>query len=294
MLSPYNMSTNILSSQIATPLSSMPIDYASFTPSIGLGKKIVSAVQVDATHYDLTYQIYLKNLGNVKVGNIQITDNLSAIFGAGTLSNVVTSFISNGAGLTLNSSFNGSSNINLLTPSQTLNNYPAGKTTSTIQIVLRVANSVPYQMYNTSAIFTGKIGQDSTLLLLRDSSNNYTSLFSSWADVVDPNMNSVADDPGEGKPTPWSMGMELPIELLTFDVELKNAGASLKWTTLSETDNRYFKIERSEDAVHFDSVGIVSGVGTSTITHDYSFFDSKIPKLHLILTGLARLILMAR
>ncbi len=127
-------------------------------------------------------------------------------------------------------------------------------------------------MYNTSAIFSGKIGSGATLLALQDSSNNYSSSFPSWVSVTDPNLNNVADDPGEGVPTPWSMAMILPIELSTFDVQPKNTGASLKWTTLSEVANQYFAIERSADADHFDSIGIVSGFGTSTVKHELYFF----------------------
>ena len=275
----YNLTTNVLSSEITTPLNSRPVDYASFTPSVGAGLRIVGATQVDPTHYDLTYQVYLTNLGNVKIGNVQVTDNLAALFSAGSISNITTSFISNGAGLTLNPSFNGWTDLNLLTASQTLDNYPSSRTNSTIQIVLRVANTVPFQIYNSQVKMSGNIGAGASLLLVADTSNNYASAFSSWANVADPNMNSVADDPGEGKPTPWSMGMILPIELSMFDVQPKNAGASLKWSTLSEIDNRHFVIERSHDAVRFDSIGMVSGSGTSTMKHDYTFFDNKLPKL---------------
>jgi hypothetical protein len=274
----YNLTTNVLSGQITTPLGSRPVDYASFTPSIGAGLKIVGSVQVDPTHYDLTYQVYLSNLGNVKIGNTQVTDNLAALFSAGSISNITTSFISNGAGLVLNPLFNGWTDINLLSASQTLDNYPTARTNSTIQIVLRVANSVPFQIYNSSVKMSGQIGAGASLLLVSDSSNNYASSFSSWATVADPNVNSVADDAGEGMPTPWSMGMILPIELSTFNVQPHNAGASLSWTTLSEISNQYFAIERSNDATHFDSIGAVSGSGTSTLKHDYSFFDNKLPK----------------
>lgn len=274
----YNLSTNVLSSQIATPINSRPVDYASFSPSIGAGLKIVGSTQVDPTHYDLTYQVYVSNLGNVKVGNVQVTDNLAALFTAGSISNITTSFISNGAGLTLNPLFNGWTDLNLLAAAQTMDNYPAAKTNSTIQIVLRVANSVPFQIYNSSVKMSGQIGSGATLLLVSDSSNNYASSFLTWHSVADPNLNSVADDTGEGKPTPWSMGMILPIELSTFDVQPHDAGASLTWTTLSEVTNRYFAIERSNDAIQFDSIGIVSGAGTSTVKHDYSFFDNKLPK----------------
>ena len=58
----YNLSTNVLSGENSSPLDAMIIDATSFSPSIAVGNQLVSATQIDATHYDLTYQIYVKNL----------------------------------------------------------------------------------------------------------------------------------------------------------------------------------------------------------------------------------------
>src|SRR5206468_8935314 len=115
----------------------------------------------------------------------------------------------------------------------------ASKTTSNIELKVRVANPLVSKTYLVSALFSGKIGKDSTLLTVLDSSNDYSASFSSWVDVIDPNKNNVADDPGEGIPTPWMIGMVMPIQLSTFDVKEENSGALLNWTTLSEDDNRY-------------------------------------------------------
>lgn len=79
----------------------------------------------------------------------------------------------------------------------------------------------------------------------------------------------------------WMLKLELitvlPIELAQFDVQPKNSGALLEWTTLSENDNNYFAIQRSLDAENFDSIGMVRGQGTSSVIHDYSYFDEDPP-----------------
>jgi len=274
----YDITKRYVSAEISSPLNSMPIDATSFSPSIAVGEKLISSVQVDATHYDLTYQIYLKNLGNVKLGKVQLTEDLATVFGAGNISNVSTSWKSNAGQLVLDTSYNGDDRATLLSGIVLMNNYRAAKTTSTITLKVTVANAIPSQIYNVSAVFTGKIGKDSTLLTVLDSSNNYSSIFSSWIDVIDPNKNNVADDPGEGVPTPWQIGQLMPIELSVFDVHAENTGALLNWTTPSEEKESYFAIERSNDAILFDSMGIVPGSGVSTVQHDYSFFDTKLPK----------------
>jgi len=277
----YNLANDTLSSQLTSPINVMPIDDTSFSPAVGLSMKLVSAAQVDATHYTLTYQIYVKNMGNSKVGNLQIKDNLAGTFGSGNISNVTTSFVSNGAGLVLNSNYNGSSSLNILTSGAqavNLSNYPSNKSTSTIQLQVTVANPTPNYVYYNSALISGKIGKDTTQLTLFDSSNNYSSSYHSWSEAVDPNSNGVADDWGEGVPTPWMMGTTLPIELGEFNVQAENDGADLLWTTMSEKNNRYFAVERSTDAKNFDSIGRVNGAGTSLVGHSYSYFDSGPPK----------------
>ncbi|MGB5849707.1 MAG: T9SS type A sorting domain-containing protein [Ignavibacteriaceae bacterium] len=47
----------------------------------------------------------------------------------------------------------------------------------------------------------------------------------------------------------------------------------LSWSTASELNNLGFEVERSLDENGFSTIGFVSGVGTSTETHYYSFID---------------------
>lgn len=82
---------------------------------------------------------------------------------------------------------------------------------------------------------------------------------------------------GSGTPMiPSIECMQLPVELILFDAKsIDNIKVNLSWTTLSETNNDYFSIERSHDAIHFDSIGYVLGNGNSNIENNYTFVDEK-------------------
>ncbi len=68
----------------------------------------------------------------------------------------------------------------------------------------------------------------------------------------------------------------LPVELSRFDVaDCSNnlPSACLKWETETELNNEEFVIERSTDAIMFDTVGSVLGYGTSTVHRTYQYED---------------------
>lgn len=66
----------------------------------------------------------------------------------------------------------------------------------------------------------------------------------------------------------------LPIELISFDAKMiDNGEVNTTWITATETNNDYFTIEKSTDALHFEIVGKVKGAGNSTVPHNYSLID---------------------
>jgi hypothetical protein len=66
----------------------------------------------------------------------------------------------------------------------------------------------------------------------------------------------------------------LPVSLLYFHAAPLNATqALLSWATASETDNAYFEIERSADALHWTQIAQIQGAGTSSEQHVYSTID---------------------
>lgn len=65
----------------------------------------------------------------------------------------------------------------------------------------------------------------------------------------------------------------VPVELRSFSAVVNAMNVELNWETSSETNNRGFNIERSVDKVNWNTLGFVSGYGTSTEIRKYSFTD---------------------
>jgi hypothetical protein len=65
----------------------------------------------------------------------------------------------------------------------------------------------------------------------------------------------------------------LPVELLGFDAECRTHGVLIRWNTASEQNNDYFIIEKSDDAITFESIGKITGSGTTNILNSYSYID---------------------
>ena len=66
-------------------------------------------------------------------------------------------------------------------------------------------------------------------------------------------------------------GVTLPVEFAAIDAAANDQSVTIRWTTLSETNNAGFDVEIAGAAKQFLSVGFVSGNGTTTETNEYSF-----------------------
>lgn len=69
----------------------------------------------------------------------------------------------------------------------------------------------------------------------------------------------------------------LPVSLTSFVAEQNAQQVSLKWKTVSETNNAYFVLESSLNGFDFDSIGNIKGAGTSAEQLHYNFIDSITP-----------------
>jgi hypothetical protein len=67
----------------------------------------------------------------------------------------------------------------------------------------------------------------------------------------------------------------LPVELLNFDADCEKNIVNLKWKTASETNNDYFTIERSNDAISWEKIITLEGARNSTQQLSYSATDKK-------------------
>jgi hypothetical protein len=66
----------------------------------------------------------------------------------------------------------------------------------------------------------------------------------------------------------------LPVELISFDASPFGNGVNTSWTTVTEQNSNYFSVERSFDALQYDSIGFVKAAGNSNSTRNYQLFDA--------------------
>ena len=71
----------------------------------------------------------------------------------------------------------------------------------------------------------------------------------------------------------------LPVELTTIQADaINNEYIKVSWTTASELNNKGFVLLRSIDNYSFDSIGWITGNGTTASPHNYYFDDKNVEK----------------
>ncbi|NWF49962.1 MAG: T9SS type A sorting domain-containing protein [Ignavibacteriaceae bacterium] len=65
----------------------------------------------------------------------------------------------------------------------------------------------------------------------------------------------------------------IPVELTSFSASVLDGQVQLVWKTATEKNNSGFVIERSTNNLSYERIGFVEGMGTTTQTTSYSFFD---------------------
>jgi Secretion system C-terminal sorting domain len=276
----YNIATNILDSVKSFQDGQLPIDNTSITPSIGVAKQVVNTVKVNDNTADITYEIYARNLGNVALNNINVSDNLAAVYGAGNVSNINVAFVSGGnsANLALNPSYHGNDDSDLLIAGQNLNNQTSVNTDYFLKLRLscRVTNLNPGTIYLNSAIGRATIGSPDNLSFINvaDSSNNGPE------NAVDPNNDGNATEPGENTPTPFNFGT-LPVKFISISAAfVDKTSAIVKWVVATPTINSdKFEVEFSSDARNWNIIGLLPIQNTNQ--GKYQFLNTNIPDQNL-------------
>jgi hypothetical protein len=125
---------------------------------------------------------------------------------------------------------------------------------------------------------------------------NYTPAGSGWTVVKSPTAPPTAGSwtlsgacvPASTMPQTMRNGMNgfssfgtavsnnpLPVELLSFTGHAAGQINLLEWTTAAEVNNDYFNVERSPDAISFESIRQVKGAGNSMALMHYSAEDER-------------------
>ncbi len=68
----------------------------------------------------------------------------------------------------------------------------------------------------------------------------------------------------------------VPVELTSFKADYVNGKVELQWITASETNNYGFEIERKEITGNYQTIGFVSGSGSSTNRITYNYTDNNL------------------
>ena len=70
-----------------------------------------------------------------------------------------------------------------------------------------------------------------------------------------------------------STSTPLPVQLLSFETTVDKGHVVVNWTTTTETNNDFFSIERSVDAVNWSLLTNIKGAGTSSSLINYTTLD---------------------
>ena len=155
------------------------------TTIVGVAKNATQAGR------QVTLDFYLENLGDEDLSDIELTDDLDAVFGAGNYSVIAgPTLIDDPGTITVNPGFNGSSDIFLLNLPSTL----AFMETAQIQILVELSAFVDMGM--GVGIYTNQVTANAI-----DSGENFTTDLSDFGTDPDPNGNGDPTDAGEDDPT---------------------------------------------------------------------------------------------
>lgn len=80
--------------------------------------------------------------------------------------------------------------------------------------------------------------------------------------------------PDRGTVFSWNYVLSLPVELMKFSGSYSNNQVVLSWTTASETNNDYFMVEKSTNAIDFADIAKIKGAGNSNEIQDYTYLDA--------------------
>jgi Secretion system C-terminal sorting domain len=262
----WDINSSTLSNSNNFPLGKSTADMTHMNVGVGAAQELIGGTVINNNTADLIYHVYLKNKGNIDIANVELKNKLTDAFGAGNVSNVQISFVSNPAGLRLNPAYDGVNDTEMLLPGQTISNYPVSSDSAVIRIQLRATNLVQNITYYSSSIAFGQAGAGANILLVTDSSNNGN------AALIDPDFNGVSDDLGEGIPTPFMYNILLPVSSLAFTASLHEQNVGLNWKTTNEVNLKIFDAERSTDGIHYTKIATVTAANTAQSS--YSIVDN--------------------
>ncbi|RZS71219.1 T9SS type A sorting domain-containing protein [Pseudobacter ginsenosidimutans] len=204
-------------------------DLATVVSGVGSAKRLVSVTPTGVPdQYEVEYDVYVQNYGNVPITSVKVMDNLANINGAANVTLNQVSFVNNPAGLTLNPAYDGKTNTTLVNTG-TIKAWPVAENHATIRIRATLSNIQAGVIYNNSAYVTATGFSNAAL---KDSSTN--------GPDPDLNSNDKPDDVGENQPTPLLISVTAqtpPCSALQKILYTENFGTGSNTTTLPKSSS---------------------------------------------------------
>lgn len=155
------------------------------------------------------------------------------------------------------------------------------------QISLYETSNVVKITYGNFNFGTGQQGHEVTSMvgLFGTTNSDYFLRSSNWATSTNGTFNSDnipyngSSMPANGLTFTYTPISALPVELISFEVDVNSSLPVASWSLASETNNDYFLLERSNDAVNYKKVKTVKGAGNSSFITSYSTIDSETVKI---------------
>jgi hypothetical protein len=113
---------------------------------------------------------------------------------------------------------------------------------------------------------TGNILAEERSVSFTPQSNTYQLIFYLNGNVYNINLWDIDD---------VQVDYVVPVELVSFSGNFNEESVELNWSTSTETNNRGFEIQRSNDG-EFETIAFVEGFGTTTEFHTYAYTDQNV------------------
>ncbi|MES1220306.1 MAG: hypothetical protein ABUT20_32695, partial [Bacteroidota bacterium] len=224
------------------------MDMASLITGVGAAKKVFSVAKTGTNTYQVKYDIKVKNYGNVNLTSVQVTDDIKSVFGTSVFVSASAAAVGTlPLGLSINSSYNGNSDINIFAAGGTMKATP--QDSATVRITVNLNNPSLSTVYKNSA----KASATGSFFSI-----NVSDLSKDDAGLdPDPNSNDVPDDTNEDTPTPLVLStwvVVLPLKVIDFNAEADQGANNLYWKIINDEHELQMNIQRSNDGKTFSSI----------------------------------------
>lgn len=85
-------------------------------------------------------------------------------------------------------------------------------------------------------------------------------------------INNVSTNDGSAT---ISANCTLPVEMISFNVDIEKNNIMLFWLTATELNNSHFEVEKSKDGELWENIGVIEGKGTTNELQNYEFIDTE-------------------